>query len=185
MSISYLTSEDIWELNRDLRTLIATNGTLTRILEVISNDEIVVQLIKQQIYPASAKIPEFKDLATSRVLRRRVLLSGRKSGRRFIAAESLIAIDLLPSATIEGLTETDHPIGELILANRLETFKEEPEIWHAEFPNWVSLADDQDTESSALARRYRIIFRGQPTFIITEYFLHDSFKPVCPNGLQK
>jgi len=165
--------------------LLATNGTLTRILGVVSNDEIVVQLIKQQIHPISTKMPEFEDLATSRVLRRRVLLSGRRSRRRFIAAESLIAIDHLPPATTEGLTETDHPIGELILANCLETFKEEAGVWNAEFPSWVSVADDQVTRSRALARRYRIIFRGQPTFIITEHFLRDTFEPLCSSGIQQ
>jgi chorismate lyase len=68
MSIAYLTDEDIRKLDRDLRILVATNGILTRTLGVVSNDEIVVQLIKQQVHPISTKIPEFRDLAVDRVL---------------------------------------------------------------------------------------------------------------------
>jgi hypothetical protein len=82
MSIFYLTDEDIGKFNRDLRMLIATNGTRARVLEVASNDEIVLQLIKQQIHRSSTKIPEFKGSAMSRVLRRQVLPSGRRNKKQ-------------------------------------------------------------------------------------------------------
>jgi hypothetical protein len=79
MSIFCLTDEDIEKFNRYLRMLTVTNSALARILGVVSNDEIVLQLIKRQIHRTSTKVPEFKDLAVSRVLRRQVLLSGRRN----------------------------------------------------------------------------------------------------------
>jgi len=51
MTECILSDEEIRKLNRDLRILIATNGALTRILNVVADDEIVVQIIKQQIHP--------------------------------------------------------------------------------------------------------------------------------------
>ena len=55
MTECILSGGEIRKLNRDLRILIATNGTLTRILSVVANDEIVVQIIKQQIHDVTPK----------------------------------------------------------------------------------------------------------------------------------
>jgi hypothetical protein len=46
----FLSDDEVDKLNRDLRILIASNGTLTRILGVVANDEIVLEIIDQQIH---------------------------------------------------------------------------------------------------------------------------------------
>jgi chorismate-pyruvate lyase len=171
-----LSDEAIGKLDRDLRILIATNGTLTRILNIVANDEIVVQIIKQQIHNMAPKIPELEGSAIGRVLQRGILLKGRSSGTPFVAAESLIAIDLLPPAIMTSLTETDRPIGEVMAASCLETFKEEPKVWTGELPGWLALDGYQNSRSRTVARRYRIIAGGQPVIIITEYFLRSVFQ---------
>ncbi len=148
---------EIRKLNRDLRILIATNGTLTRILKVLANEEIVVEIIKQQIHDVAPKIPELEDLAIGRVLQRDILLKGRTSGNAFVAAESLIAIDLLPRAIMTSLTETDRPIGEVMAASCIETFKEEAKVWAGKLPSWLALDGYQNSRTGTVARRYRII----------------------------
>lgn len=168
MSECFLAGEEIHQLNRDLRILIATNGTLTRILGVVTGEEIVVQVVEQQIHPHEL---DQWDHLSGRVLQRRVLLNGRTSGRRFVGAESLIAIDLLPPTIAADLTSTTAPIGEIMAASRLETFKEPADIWVAESPDWLAAATDRNAQSRTVSRRYRIILDGQPVIVITEYFL--------------
>jgi chorismate--pyruvate lyase len=169
-----LSDDEIDKLNRELRILIATDGTLTRILGVVANDEIALEIIDQQIHDITPNLPELGQLASGRVLQRRILLKGRSSGNPFVAAESLIALDRLPPAIVTSLTNTDCPIGEVIAASRLETFKEGAKVWIGRPPGWFARAGCQDSEPGIVARRYRVIMEGQPVMIITEYFLRNA-----------
>jgi chorismate lyase len=172
----FLPDDEIRKLNRDLRILIASNGTLTRILGIVADDEIDVQIVEQQVHGMAPRMSGLEQLPNGRVLQRRILLKGRSSGHPFIAAESLIAVDLLPPAITASLTKTEHPIGEVIAASCLETFKDSAKVWIAQPPGWLARAGYQDSEARIVARRYRIIAGGQPVIIITEYFLRNIFQ---------
>ena len=172
----FLSDDEVDKLNRELRILIATNGTLTRILGVVANDEIVLEIIDQQIRDIAPELPELEQLPSGRVLQRHILLKGRSSGNPFVAAESLIAIDQLPPAIVTSLTKTERPIGEVIAASCLETFKEAAKVWVGPPPGWLAVAGYQNAEPRIVARRYRIISEGQPVMIITEYFLRNAFR---------
>ena len=172
----FLSDDEVDKLNCELRILIATNGTLTRILGVVANDEIVLEIIDQQIRDVAPKLPEVEQLPIGRVLQRHILLKGRSSGNPFVAAESVIAIDQLPPAIVTSLTKTERPIGEVIAASCLETFKEAAKVWVGPPPGWLAVAGHQNAEPRIVARRYRVISEGQPVMIITEYFLRNAFR---------
>jgi chorismate lyase len=172
----FLPDEEIRKLNRELRILIASNGTLTRILGIIADDEIVVQIVEQQVHDEAPRICGLEQLPSGRVLQRRILLKGRSSGHSFVAAESLVAVDLLPPAITTSLTKTERPIGEIMAASSLETFKEAAEVWIGKPPDWLALAGHQNSEPRIVARRYRVIAGGQPAIIITEHFLRNAFE---------
>jgi chorismate lyase len=172
----FLPDDEIRKLNRDLRILIASNGTLTRILGIVANDEIVVQIVEQQVHGMAPRMPGLEQLPSGRVLQRQILLKGRSSGDAFVAAESLIAIDMLPAAITTSLTTTEHPIGEVIEASCLETFKEPAKVWIGQPPGWLALAGYRHSEPRIVARRYRVVAGGQPAIIITEYFLRNIFQ---------
>jgi chorismate-pyruvate lyase len=178
MTACFLSDEDIRKLDRDLRILIATNGTLSRVLEVVANDEIVVQIVEQQIHDTAPKISGLEQLAISRVLQRRILLKGQSTGNPFVAAESWIAVDLLPPGIMTRLMTTDCPIGEAIATSCLETFKEPPQVWIGELPDWLSPAEYRNSQLGTVGRRYRIFSGGRPILIVTEYFLRSVF-PGC------
>jgi chorismate lyase len=171
-----LLDDEIRQLDRDLRILIASDGTLTRALGILADDEIVVQIVEQHVVGEAPKIAGLDQLPTGRFLQRRILLNGRDSGRSFIAAETLVAIDLLPPAITATLLDTQLPIGEIMAANCLETYKEAADVWVGRPPNWVALAGYQNSESRVVARRYRVIADRQPVIIITEYFLRKHFQ---------
>jgi chorismate--pyruvate lyase len=172
----FLPDEEIRKLSRELRILIASNGTLTRILGIIADDEIVVQIVEQQVHEEAPRISGLEQLPSGRVLQRRILLKGQNSGHSFVAAESLIAVDLLPRAITASLTQTERPIGEILAASSLETFKEAAKVWIGQAPDWLALAGHQHAGSRIVARRYRVIAGGQPAIIITEHFIRNVFE---------
>ena len=172
----FLPDGEIQKLNRDLRILIACNGTLTRTLGIVANDEIVVQIVEQQVQNMASTMPDFEQLPNGRVLQRRIFLNGRSSGHSFVAAESLVAIDLLPAAITTSLTKTDRPIGEIMAASCLETFKETAKVWIGQPPDWLAVAGYESSKPRIVGRRYRVMSGGQPVIVITEYFLRNVFE---------
>ncbi|MDP7733124.1 chorismate--pyruvate lyase family protein [Mycobacterium sp. TY813] len=171
MTAHRMSEDTLRTLNRDLRVLIDTDGTLTRMLRIVYRDEIEVSIISQRVRQAAAiSIPEFDGL-TGRILDRQILLRGRNSGIPFIAAESLIAIDLLPASITNLLTETNRPIGEIIAASRLETYKEPVTVWIDELPTWTGLGNYPSDRPRVIKRRYCVTSGGQAVLVITEYFL--------------
>lgn len=62
MTECFLSDQEIRKLNRDLRILIAANGTLTRGLNIVADDEVIVQIVKQRIHDVSPKLSEFEQL---------------------------------------------------------------------------------------------------------------------------
>ncbi len=171
-----LSDGEIRKLNRDLRILIASNGTLTRILGIVADDEIVLQIVEQQIHEALPRTPCSEQSPDGRFLQRRILLKGRSSGHAFVAAESLIAVDLLPPAMTTSLIETECPIGEILVASQLETFKEAAEVWIGQPPAWLPRPECEIAEAETVGRRYRVLSGERPVMIITEYFLRNVFR---------
>ena len=153
MTECILGCEELRKLNRDLRLLIATNGTLTRILGIVADEEIVVHIVKQRVHRVAPGDAEWGQLPGDRVLQRQVVLQGRRSGHRFVAAESLIAIDVLPQAIAASLTETQCPIGEIMAAERLETFKEAADVWMGQSPDWLAIDGYLNPQPRIVGRR--------------------------------
>ncbi|SON58608.1 Chorismate pyruvate-lyase [Mycobacterium simulans] len=169
-----LVEEELRELSRDLRMLIATNGTLTGILGVVTDDDIDVEIIEQDSHSTAPKTADCEQLPTGRTVQRRFLLKGRRSGHPFVAVEALIAVDLLPPALATSLTTTNRPLCELMIRSGIETYRETAKVWMAELPVWAISGEDQDS-LPAVARRYRTFIGRQPTLTITEYFPQNAF----------
>ena len=68
MTERLLSVDEIRELSRDLRILLATNGTLTRILNVVADEEIVVHIVDQRVHHIAPKVPDLQELPLGRVL---------------------------------------------------------------------------------------------------------------------
>lgn len=166
----HLSEEEIRKLSRDLRMLIATDGTLTRILSVVKDDDVDVQIVKQRIQPCGSGAAVPAESSHGRTMQRNVLLKGRRSGKPFVAAESSIAMDHLPPAIVASLMRTNRPIGELLVGGCLEIFRDTPEVWMGEQPTWAAAAWCRNLGSKAVGRRYRMIIGGRPVVTVAEYF---------------
>lgn len=136
------------------------------------NDEIFTEIVDQDIHASATEIGSPQHFE-GRTLRRKVLLRGRSSGKVFVVAESIIAIDIVPPKLVDNLIEMDGPIGESILANGIEIFKETPKFWMDTLPGWSNL--DEDVSQEVITRQYRMTIRSQPAIVITEYFPQSAF----------
>ena len=173
MTIDYLSSRDIQKLNRDLRVMLMTDGTLTRVLSAMSNQSIAVQILDQRETESSNM--GSADVGLRGILRRRILLRGQDSHDTFVAAESIIVKEYMPESVLTLLLETNEPLGEVMKSSNLGTTKDPAVIWRAELPTWIPVEHRRAASSDAVARRYQVLLGEVPVVSITEYFLVETF----------
>jgi chorismate-pyruvate lyase len=161
------------------RILLATDGTLTHILEAYAAEPVYLvklshDLVTDQALRGSLGLDEHE-----RALRRVILLRGTKSEATFVCADSVVMLDRLPGEVARGLLETDTPIGKLLFSCRAETFRE---IIAAglEHDRTVAahfgIAEDQPLVS----RTYQIVYEGRPVAVITEKFPNTALVDLGP-----
>jgi chorismate-pyruvate lyase len=151
------------------RVLLISDGTLTEALAAAFLEPISVVKIAHQIRPVREPVDELKAEAGASVLARSILLRGERSGRNYVYAESLIALDRLPAPFRQQLENSNAPIGRLWMEHRLETRKEMLRAFRrpaAELAAHLGLA----AEDELLVRSYRVFSGGAPIMVITEHF---------------
>ena len=166
---------DLAFLTRFQRILLGTDGTLTHILETYADEPIDVVKLRQ-VFDTSGEGDAALDLSEpKKVLRRRVVLRGRRSSRTFLYAEAVVVLERVEPTFLDGLVNTDRPIGVLLGENRTETFREILEVGRDPAG---PVGDHFGIPGDALlvSRTYRIVARGQPIMLITEKFPPDFFR---------
>jgi chorismate--pyruvate lyase len=153
------------------RILLATDGTVTTILEAYAGEPITAERLDQSLQPARPHEAELLAVAAgSPVINRRVLLRGGHSGVTFLHGESLIVPERMDPVVMDRLESTDEPIGLLLRASRLETFREVVAVGEQRAGTYGSYFGSGEN-AMLLFRTYRVVFRGQPVVLITENVL--------------
>jgi len=168
-------SLDPRQLSSFQRILLTTDGTVTEILEAQVWETIQIVKLYQDLIETDASIPYLDIGPQSPALIRKVLLRGKSSHKNYIYAESIVARDRLDERILHGLTETQKPVGLLMLEMRLETYREiltcklEPA---AEIGQYF----DMPPEANLISRTYRVFANEQPFLLITEKFPETAFR---------
>lgn len=150
------------------RVLLVTDGTLTEILEASFLERIQLIKVTQQVMPAKQEHFHLELKNGEPVMERQILLRGVESGRNYVYAESLIAVDRLDSALSDELLNSQVPLGRLWLEHKLETFKEMIDIDYRASGE-LSKYFDGDGPSLLLVRRYRVWSGNRAVMVVTEY----------------
>ena len=162
-------------LTRFQRILLGTDGTVTKILEAYAEEPIEVLKLLQLSDRADTGDVDLGLAEGEGVLRRRVVIRGRHTRRSLLYAEAVVAIQRAEPAFLEGLLETDKPIGALLAELRTETFREILAVGREPAgPCAAHLGIDPTAE--LVFRTYRIIARRQPIVVIIEKFPAASFR---------
>jgi chorismate-pyruvate lyase len=158
------------------RMLLSTDGTVTHLLEAYADEHVEVAKLVQEVQDSTGAESEL-DLAGERekVLRRRVLLRGRRTGRTLLYAEAVVVLSRVEPPFLDGLVGTDKPIGLLLAELRTETFREILRVGRE--PSGPAGAHfGLDPTAELVSRTYRIISRHRPIILITEKFPPHFFR---------
>jgi chorismate-pyruvate lyase len=156
------------------RILLTTDGTLTKILEAYLSEEIQMVKLSERSLISTQDIPWLELEWGSEVIERKILLQGKESRRNFLYAESILIPERLDKHFRGQLLESEIPLGKLMLAHRMETFKEIITSGK-ESPNGLSAFFQINNEDKLLSRTYRRSHHSKPVMLITEKFPESYF----------
>ncbi len=151
-------------LNMFQRVLLLTDGTVTDLISAFTGEAIRVAKLEQYIRVAPA--PDMLQCgASSRLLRRKVLLRGRD--RAYVYADSTFVFARLSEKIQHQLLTTDYPIGLMWKDERLESYREIVEL---RIESCAEVAVHFDLPESTLCglRTYLVHRSGLPLGAITE-----------------
>lgn len=158
-----------------LRLVLYTDGTMTDLIETLVREPIDMIKLGHRTRAASTPTSTSADGAAlgldagEALIERRIVLLGRRSGRRYLYADASIAAARLAPAMRHALMTTDEPFGRLCRTHCLEVFKETPVCAVGPSPRGsVELRIARGLPVHA--RRYRMFVRGRPLAIISEVF---------------
>lgn len=162
-------SADDSSLTRFQRMLLGTDGTVTHVLEAYAGEPVAVVKLLQEFDAAGEVDAELDVPADDKVLRRRVLLRGARSGRTLLYAEAVIALSRIEPELLDGLVGTEKPIGVLLAERRTETFREILRV-QGRPAGRSGTHFGIGPAADVVSRTYRIVRYGRPMILITETF---------------
>ncbi|MEG3439464.1 chorismate pyruvate-lyase family protein [Pannus brasiliensis CCIBt3594] len=156
------------------KILLTNNGTITDLVEIYAGEPIKVKKLTEEVTQLNWEILSMQLELGSSIIDRKILLQGGISGRNYIYAESIIALERLDKRMRHELLKTKKPIGKIWLENKVEIFKENFETGKEparELANYF----DIDPEDNLLFRTYGVLSNRKYTMMITEKFPESYF----------
>lgn len=166
---------DIARLRPLQRVLLTTDGTVTNVLEALSGEAVALVKLSQSYDLSPADDPDLCTADGEGLIRRRILLRGRSSGRNYVYAESVVMMNRLHPGLCHDLVETDNPIGKLLVQNRIETFREFVS-WGFEPAGSIAVHFGLLEDDQLISRTYRVFSQRSPIMVITEKFPATAFQ---------
>ena len=160
-----------------LRTLIVTDGTVTKTLEAYYWEPVSVDILEQGLTQAKHDIPWLDVITGEDILIRKVHLRGVNSGRIYASAMSAIRPSVIPTVQRKRLLERSIGIGALIRDTGLESYRELLEVGIEHSLSYMHIDDIAKPQILELVyRTYRIFMGGKPALLITETFPWDLYQ---------
>jgi chorismate-pyruvate lyase len=151
------------------RALLVIDGTVTKFIETYTLEPVEIIRISMEERELPSDHVWLDAPKGTVVLAREVILHGKYSYRMHAYATSLIVRDRLPDQIRRGLEVDPGGIGRIILASRLETYREI--LWYGkERPEHLPPQIGYLENAEFISRTYRIIANRQPIMLINEKF---------------
>lgn len=152
-----------------LRTLLVTDGTVTKSLEAFFWEKIRVEKRWQEPVWLTQALPFIDAEPGDHALKRDVILKGESTADIYAYASSFLRMDLLEESIRQQMLEGKIGIGELLREIGLETYREIVDFGRELFQTNEHIdADPEYVE--AIYRTYVINISGKPAMQITERF---------------
>ena len=151
------------------RILLATDGTVTDILESYLCEPIQVVKLSEILLPTPDDIDTLHVFQGTEMIYRKILLQGKVSHKNYLYAKSILVPDRLEDSFRHELLNSQVPIGRLWREKRIETFKVIIDTT-LESANQLSEFFEISKDSEMLSRTYQVFSSGQIIMVITEKF---------------
>ncbi len=165
---------DIGDLGIIPRVLFATDGTIIHIIEAYAEEPVDLVRLRSSMVTDSAVRRAFEAEPDERALQRISLIQGRRSGRVFVHADSIVMLDRLPPPVPEELMTTASSILRLFSQHQIASFREGIGEWEGH-DETVAAHFESGASAELVARTYQIVVKGRPVAWITESFPKGSF----------
>lgn len=150
------------ELPPLLRTLLVTDGTVTKVLEAYFWEPVEVKALSLGVARTAQTIPWLELVAGEEVLTRRVELRGTHTHRAYAEAFSVVTLSEFDPSLREALVRGSVGIGVLLRESGLETYREIVAVG--------AECESADTQELRVHRTYRITRDSKPVILIRESF---------------
>lgn len=161
------------------RLILGTDATVVRLLEAWFGEPIQTTGLKQSTRAAAEEDSGLDLIGEETILARETLLQGSRTGRNYLYAEATAILERLDPGLRDGLLSTSEPIGRLLVAGAVETFRELVATGHRPCGR-LGTRFGLRPEDRLVSRRYRILMRGRPAILISEHFPPSLFATVPP-----
>ncbi|HEX8074827.1 MAG TPA: chorismate pyruvate-lyase family protein [Thermoleophilaceae bacterium] len=162
-----LADVEVAVLDPFVRSLLVTDGTVTRALEVHTLERVTVEVVSQSMAPTpgrSARCLEIEPGTES--VRRRVVMTVGDSSTHSVCAESFIVPERLPGDFLGTLAHSSEGIGEALQQVLLESWRELLWFGLGRAPEWAPIVPTP----TVLTRVYRVMTAGHAALLIAESF---------------
>jgi chorismate-pyruvate lyase len=159
-----------------LRTLLVTDGTVTKSLEAFYWEPVTVDVESLELLEAKHSIEWLNIKTGEKVLTRQVRLRGNYSNKIYATAFSVVRLSVMAANLREALINGEIGIGVLIRDSGLESYREILDIRVDRRPGQLYATDSGASAIDVVSRTYRIISENQPMILITESFPWQLFE---------
>tara|TARA_Y100000766_G_C18845493_1_gene575450 strand:- start:762 stop:1349 length:588 start_codon:yes stop_codon:yes gene_type:complete len=163
------TAMDMEALPPFLRTLLVTDGTVTKSLEAFFWENIKVEMRMQEQCWLTQDLPFINAKTGEHALKRDVVLKGAKTSDIYAYATSYLLTGLLDEEVKQQMLGGKIGIGELLREIGLETYREIVDFGREVF-NACIKENGEPEYVEAIYRTYVINIGGNPAIQITERF---------------
>lgn len=146
-----------------LRTLLVTDGTVTKVLEAFFWEPVNVNALKLEVSCAPQAIPWLNLARGEEILSRHVELRGARSGNAYAGAFSVVKLTAFDRDLRDALVHGSVGIGVLLRESGLETYREILAVG-------VEPTTAGEARELRVYRTYRITRAKQPVILIRESF---------------
>lgn len=158
-----------------LRTLMVTDGTVTKALEAWFWERINVEGLSNNLEYLESEVEGLTLNKGDHVLKREVFLRGEESKRIYAFARSIVSLKHLGNEISQLLINGEIGIGELLREKDVETYRDIFKI------DYLSSIKNDDSPLSifprkVISRSYRIRVNGIPSILVNEYFPIDLYE---------
>jgi len=165
-----------FDLSDVQKILLTTDGSITRILEVLTGKPVTLKTITRVLIKADEDLARDLKIRSGDVVNYRVVHLKNPDDRALIFAKSWTPLMGLSEVIKKDLTSADIPIGKIIVKHKIETRREITLIG-------IINADDEIVEAFnikfgdlTLSRYYNIIHEAKILIRINEVFPASSFR---------